>query len=106
MLKKIRLMLDYKCYPVWLYDEKGDIIDTLLPKELRNDKALDTKFEDLQKRYNSLFIDNKHEFSFVGFLDEEEKEEFLRDWNSAVTELKDKLKGKYTISDEIEKSGI
>lgn len=29
MVKKIRIMLDYKCYPVWLYDEEGDIIDYL-----------------------------------------------------------------------------
>ena len=36
MVKKIRIMLDYKCYPVWLYDENGDIIDTLLPEELRD----------------------------------------------------------------------
>ena len=31
MISKIRVMLDYKCYPVWLYDEDGDIIDTLYP---------------------------------------------------------------------------
>ena len=37
MLKKIRLLFDYGCYPVWLYDENNDVIDTLLPEELRSD---------------------------------------------------------------------
>lgn len=106
MLKSIRTMLDYKCYPVWLYDENGDVIDTLLPEELRNDKELDAKFDNLQGRYDSLFVDNEHEFLYVGFKTEAEKEKFLSDWNLAVTELRQKVKGKYPITDEIELSGI
>jgi len=34
MIKTLRIMLDYHCYPVWLYDEEGNIVDTLLPEEL------------------------------------------------------------------------
>ena len=45
MVKKIRLILDYGCYPVWLYDENGNIVDTLLPDELRSDRELDSKFD-------------------------------------------------------------
>ncbi len=59
MVKRIRLMLDYGCYPVWLYDENDNLIDTLLPEELRNDHALDTMFDDLQARYENLFINNE-----------------------------------------------
>ena len=29
MIKRIRVMLEYHCYPVWLYDEDDDVIDTL-----------------------------------------------------------------------------
>ena len=47
MINKIRVMLEYRCYPVWLYDEDGDVIDTLLPEELRNDRNLDKKFDEL-----------------------------------------------------------
>ena len=90
MVKKIRIMPDYRCYPVWLYDEKGGIVDTLLPEELRNDVELDAKFDDLQARYDALFIDNDREFSFVGFGSEAEKLGFLADWNTAVNELKKK----------------
>ena len=101
MLKKIRVMLDYRCYPVWLYDEDGDIIDTLLPEELRDDKELDEKFDDLQARYDGLFIDNDHEFEFVGFSSEEQKRDFLADWDKVVSELKEKVGSKYPIVDDI-----
>lgn len=102
MIKKIRVMLDYRCYPVWLYDEDDDIIDTLLPEELRDDKELDEKFDDLQSRYDALFVDNAHEFTFAGFVSDEQKRCFLEDWDRAVSELKRKVKGKYPVVDDIE----
>ena len=104
MIKKIRVMLDYRCFPAWLYDEDGDIIDTLLPEELRDDKDLDGKFDDLQSRYDALFTDSAHEFTFVGFSSEEQKQEFLADWDAAVSELKRKVNDKYPIFDDIELS--
>lgn len=104
MIKTLRLMLDYHCYPVWLYDDRGGIVDTLLPEELRSDKELDNKFDDLQARYDALFIDNGHEFTFTGFKTEEERAKFLTDWQEAARELAEKTAGKYTIIDEISKS--
>lgn len=104
MIKTLRLMLEYKCYPVWLYDEKGNIVDTLLPEELRSDAELDSKFDDLQARYDSLFKDNEHEFSFMGFTSNEEKALFFADWNLAVQELAEKTEGRYNIVDDINKA--
>lgn len=102
-IKKIRVVLDYGCYPVWLYDEDGDLIDTLLPEEIRSNVKLDSKFDDLQSRYEALFINNSKEFSFVGFKNEYEKQKFLIDWKSAVNELKIATNSLYEISDEIDK---
>ena len=104
MIKKIRLLLDYGCYPVWLYDEDDDLIDTLLPKELRDDRELDAKFTDLQERYEALFINNEHVFDYVGFRTEADKAAFLADWEKAVKELTEKAKGRYEIVDDIGKS--
>ena len=104
MVKKIRVMLDYKCYPVWLYDEEDNIIDTLLPEELRDDIELDSKFDDLQARYDELFIDDDKRFEFVGFQSEIEKESFLHDWELAINELIQKASGRYEIIDEINKA--
>ncbi|MBQ2677797.1 MAG: hypothetical protein IJF96_02670 [Firmicutes bacterium] len=104
MVKKIRVMLDYKCYPVWLYDEDENIVDTLLPEELRDDVELDSKFDDLQARYDALFIDDGSRFEYVGFESDAEKESFLHDWEKAVSELIQKSDGKYEIIDEINKA--
>lgn len=104
MVKTLRIMLEYRCYPVWLYDEDGNIVDTLLPEELRDDSELDSKFDDLQARYDALFVDNAHEFDFVGFKNESDKEAFLRDWQIAIMDLREKTQGRYIIIDEIQKS--
>lgn len=106
MVTKLRLMLDYHCYPVWLYDESGNIIDTLLPEELRSDTELDAKFDNLQERFDALFIDNEHEFSFKGFQTEKEKQQFLNDWQSAVSDLRSKVAGRYEIVDDISLSSL
>ena len=100
MVKEIRILLDYQCYPVWLYDEDGDVIDTLLPEELREDAELDKKFDDIQSRYDGLFVDNSHEFAYLGFPTEKEKEKFLSDLNLAILELKEKINGKYPVIDD------
>jgi hypothetical protein len=105
MIKKIRLILEYHCYPVWLYDENDDVIDTLLPDELRSDFELDAKFDDLQERYDALFIDNSHEFSYVGFKNDDERNKYMEDWKTAINELKTKINGKYSIIvDDIKKA--
>ncbi len=101
MIKRIKVMLEYGSYPVWLYDEKGDLVDTLPPEEIRSNKELDCKFDDLQARYEALFINNSKEFSYVGFEKQEEKDKFLADWNTAVNELRAATKNLYEISDEI-----
>ena len=100
MIKRIRVMLEYHCYPVWLYDENDDVIDTLLPEELRNTE-LDAKFDDLQARYDSLFVNNTKEFSYKGFSSPEEKDKFMSDWQTAYDELVEAVGNRYPITNEI-----
>ena len=100
MIKRIRVMLEYHCYPVWLYDEDDDVIDTLLPEELRNTE-LDAKFDDLQARYDSLFVNNTKEFSYKGFSSPEEKDKFMSDWQTAYDELVEAVGNRYPITNEI-----
>ena len=101
MIKKIRLLLDYGCYPVWLYDENGDVFDTLLPEELRSNELLDAKFDSLQARYEQLFINTEKEFLYKGFNSKDEKNQFLHDWDVAVQELKMLIGNKYEVEDDI-----
>ncbi len=44
-MKKIKVQLEYKCYPVWLYDADGTVEDTALPPELAGEHELDEKFK-------------------------------------------------------------
>lgn len=100
MIKKIRVMPDYGCYPVWLYGEDGLVIDTLMPEELRS-SAPQARFDNLQARYEALFVNTEKEFSYKGFGSSEAKERFLADWQSAYDELERALEGRYPITNEI-----
>ncbi len=102
MIVKLRLLLEYRCYPVWLYDEDNNIVDTLLPEELRSDSALDSKFDNIQEKFDSLFIDNKKEFRYVGFKNEVEKQRFITECNEAIKELTLKTNGRYRIINDID----
>lgn len=104
MIKYIRLLLEYHTYPVWLYAEDGGVIDTLLPEELRDNVELEAMFDDIQDRYDALFIDDAHEFSYIGFETPEAKKAFFYDLEKAVEKLKKELNGKYEIVDDLKYS--
>ena len=61
MIKKIRLMLEYNTYCVWLYDENDEIIDNDNPPEWNDDQQLTDAFMAVSDLYDTFFIDNKHE---------------------------------------------
>ena len=100
-VKYIRLLLEYGAYPVWLYDYEGGVIDTLLPEELRDNDELNLMFDDIQDRYNALFIANEHEFSYKGFASLEQKEQFLNDLNIARDKFVSACEGKYDIINDL-----
>jgi hypothetical protein len=92
---KIKIYLDYKCYPVWIYSDTGSFVDNDLPKELLEDKELDERFMNLQKTYDNLFTDDGVEFKFNGFSKEIEREAYLFEMEQAVDELKVKAGENY-----------
>ena len=36
-MNTLKYSLEYHCYPIWNYDETGELSDNDLPVELRND---------------------------------------------------------------------
>lgn len=100
-IKYIRLLLEWGTYPVWLYDDEGGVIDTVLPEELQGNAELEAIFDDLQDRYNALFIADEHEFSYKGFASQEEKELFLKDLNIARDKFISACEGKYDIINDL-----
>ena len=40
MKKILKLMPEYQCYPLWLYDSDGTLIDNIIPESLQSNKEL------------------------------------------------------------------
>ena len=98
-MKAIKIQLEYKCYPVWLYDEDGLVEDTSLPPELVNDHELDEKFKSVQERFDATYVDTSTDFYNKGFSSSEEKAAFKADLEAAVVELMEKCPKTYLVED-------
>jgi hypothetical protein len=57
-MKKIRLLLEYKSYPMWIYDENDELIDNDIIEELKSEKEINEMLMEIQVIYDSLFIDS------------------------------------------------
>lgn len=101
-MKKVKLFLDYKCFPLWIYGENGELIDNGLPEELSNDKELDKLLVTLQEEYNGLFVDSAVKFRYKGFENERDKELFSVKINNIISEIELKLGNKYVVENAIE----
>ena len=94
-MKKITIKLEYKCYPMWVYE--NGFAENDLAEELRCDKIIDDKLLDIQNKYDSLFVDDGIEFCYKGFQSNDEKRLFQKQVNDAVAHIKDKTGGAYSI---------
>jgi hypothetical protein len=77
LLKKIRLLLDYKCYPMWIYDENDELVDDDIVKELKSESEINEMLMAIQRIYDSLFIDDSKIFEYKGFVNSAERAEFI-----------------------------
>ena len=105
-MNSIRLLLEYKAFPVWIYDEEGLVIDTCLPLEWQDDTELESIWQQVIDIYDSLFIDTNVEFKFVGFESQDAKDGFIKLVNQARSMLEKKNNGKYVITDDLEPESI
>ena len=78
-MSAIRIQLEYKCYPVWLYDDDGIIEDTALPPELSGDRELDVRFRSIQERFDATYADTPTDFYNKGLATPEEEAAFRSD---------------------------
>lgn len=101
MIKKIRVMLEYNTYCLWLYNENNEIIDNDNPPEWENDQELTDAFMAVSDLYDSFFVDNKKEFRYVGCPDvvTADKLKFL--FSKAMDLLIERNNGRYTIQNDV-----
>lgn len=96
-MKAIRIQREYRCYPVWLYDDEGLVEDTALPPELSGDRGLDERFRSIQERYDATYVDTPTEFYDRGFATPEEEAAFSSDPSAAVAELAERCPEGYSL---------
>lgn len=102
MISKIRLLLEYNTYCIWLYNEDGEIIDNDNPPEWNDDQSLTDAFMAVSNLYDTFFIDNEHEFNYIDCPDDATRKELIRRIDHAIELLYEKNNGKYMIVNDIE----
>lgn len=101
-MNTIKIILDYGCFPIWVYDENGIYIDNKIPDDMPNRKSVEAAFIQIQWDYEMLFINNKFEFTYIGFTNNEKKAEFTKHFNTAVELLNKSADDKYNIVNTVD----
>lgn len=95
-------MLEYNTYCIWLYNEDGEIIDNDNPPEWNDDQPLTDAFMAVSDLYDTFFIDDGHEFRYVGCPNDVTRKELIGRIDYAVKLLYEKINGKYMIVNDID----
>lgn len=101
-MRKIRILLEYHCYPIWLYNEKGEIVLNNLPDEFKSEIDIQNILKDIQDTYDSLFIDNKVEFRYKGFDSIEEEDAFRGKLAKMIQLIEERMGNLYKIENSID----
>ena len=97
MIKTIRVLLEYNTYCLWLYDESDELIDNNNPPEWDDDDSLTNAFLAVCDLYDTFYINNDIEFSFVGCPDKVTAQQFRDLFMNALALLEKKNNGRYVI---------
>ena len=100
-MKKLRLLLEYKCFPVWLYDENGNLVDNDSPVELKSNMELDDRLTKMQAEYDGLYEDSETQFEYVGFTDTEQKRAFEDEIEQVYRKIKELVGESYYVENSI-----
>ena len=73
-----------------------------MPPYLIGDSDIDPKFLNIQKIYDSLYLDDGKEFEYIGFKEAEKRENFFRELLLVINLLKNKLNDEYIIEDNMD----
>jgi hypothetical protein len=106
IMKKIRLMLEYKAYPIWIYDEDGFVDDNALPEQWKNSLELVNSTEEIQSIFDSLYMDTVNEFKYIGFLDKEQRIVFIEKINYFIKLVKEINNDEFIIQNDIDISNL
>ncbi|MBS8263936.1 hypothetical protein DYI25_05745 [Mesobacillus boroniphilus] len=101
-MQKIKLFLSYQCYPIWIYDDKGELLNNDLVNELEKEVYIVNELNSIQTIYDSLFVDDGKTLEYIGFSSDVDRTSFQEKINKINHLIQITLHGKYIIEDEIE----
>jgi|SRR5690625_581804 len=100
-MNKIKIFFEYQCFPMWVYNENGELVDNDLVAELKNDIEIDNMFVEIQNIYDGLYEDDAINFEFKGFTNELEKRVFIQTVENLVSLVREKVGHKYLIENKL-----
>lgn len=100
-MKKIKISLEYRCFPIWIYDEKNSLIDNDLPNTLLNDKYIALQCVEVQELFDKLYLNNGIEFKYIGFNDVGRRTEFLNKIETIELALREKVGLDFKIENDV-----
>lgn len=96
---KIVLMHEWIASPIWVREEGDDCINEGYPQKGNVTDEFVKLAEDIQDRYDSLFINNEKEFSYIGFTSKKKSREFAADLRKLSSLTKELFGEFYRIED-------
>ena len=101
-MDKVVLELDYQCFPMWIYSEGGELIDNDLIPELQGNRKIERLLTAIQDQFNSLFLDTETEFSYVGFSNIKDREDFKNQVNLLIELIQPVIETQYQFENLID----
>ena len=89
---RILLGLEFGMYPLWEVTEENFMMDNVLAKDLGLSVELSKKIDRLNDLFQSLFINNEKEFSYIGAQKPEIEQEIIKLQAEVAKEIKAELR--------------
>lgn len=100
-MKTIRVSLEYRCFPIWVYGETGELLENDLVDELKDNQDIDRTLTEIQEIYDGLFEDSPTHFEYKGFANDSERNNFLKKIEVAMKLIGNEVGGNYIIKNEV-----
>jgi len=95
-MNKIKLMADYHCHPLWIYDDTDDLLDNGVPEEI----SLSSELRSALDRWSHLYDQTMNfddPYMSPGFASPAEEDAFEIEGRRLWKELQSELGGEYKV---------
>ena len=101
-MRIIKIALEYKCYPVWIYSKDNEFIDNDLVEELKNNSEIDNMLMNIQEIYNKLYKDDGLSFTYEGFKSQSQRKRLILNIEKVIDLMRLEVSDKYIIENCVE----